>query len=223
MQSDDQQSSRDNKFFQYMMASHELSVETSKRVETRVDRSIDLFLALITALFGGALLILTSQQDVRTKEILISLIFFVAVGVGFLTYNWFFYGIVASREERVVRYFIHRYFKDLNPDQFRKYGRGIVLDNHFPAVKGARGMDFSQSLFAIALLVFKGAGFLIAVHLGWIGLSGQENYFPAIIAGIMIVGLSVVIWMRSARNFHRISEKGKKVLIELESEDKIAA
>ena len=209
-------SNQDKEFYQYMLSSLEHSVENSKRIEGRADRAIDLFLAIFTALVGGSIAVMLTAQDQTLKTTAICFILLTATGIGTLTYIWVLAAIIQAADERVVRYFLHQYFKDLNPDPFKKYGRAIVLDNYNPAIIGKGNFTFARSAVLVALICFVCVVFIGSVYAGWIAFTGFESFVAAILAGIFLLILLTAMWMLAERQLKKISKKAQDTLATLD-------
>ncbi len=213
----DRGASVNKEFYQYMLTELQMSLESSKRIENRADRSIDIFLAVFTALIGGAIAVIVTVQDQIVRASTISFILFIASGGGALTYVGLLSAIPRAAHERLVRYFIHRYFRDLSPEEFSKYGRDIVLNSHANSIYGKNNFGFVRSGFLLILMLFTCAAFTGSVYMGWIAVTGFLNVPTSMIAGILLFLVLTGLWVRAIREIRNIAEQGKVALTALEN------
>jgi hypothetical protein len=206
-------------FHDYMLLELQLSVDNSKRIDNRSEKVIDLFLALFTALAGGGVVVLTTVQDRFLASSILALDLILITGIGILTYVWVLVAIIQRHQERIIRYHIQRYFQDLDPAKFEKYGRGIVLNAYRTVLENRKfilkdaNFNFARSVSLLILVIFNGTTAGGAMYAGWVALVGSENILLSIAIGILCVVTLIVMWGMTLRSLQKSRVASQKILI----------
>jgi hypothetical protein len=159
--------SQDNPIFQqYMLNELQFSIDNLKRMEERSSKAIDLFLALFTALSGAGIVVFTNVKDIFQLSSIIAFIATMVTGLSFITYVWLLYSSVSIQEERIVKYYLHKYFQDMEPETSRKYGRTIVLDNYLRYLEKGVNLDFARFASLSSLIMLGGLSLAVAIFEG---------------------------------------------------------
>lgn len=191
----------------YMLDTVNRIATESKRAEERADRAIQLFIGLLTALFGGNVAVSTAVQDVSLKHWILSISLLIMAGVGVLTYMWILGANVLRHTFAMERYHLDMYFRDLDPMSYDKYGQTIYsLDVHYGAVKNGSGFASSLPLYLsiAALAIFNGTIFGSSVYIIWLELTVASNFIVPIASGLILIVALGIFWRLSEWS---ISEK----------------
>lgn len=143
-------------FNQYMLNTLERSSDYTYHLKQQTQNTIQLLLSLITALIGGTIVIISTIDDETLKRSLISLILFAACGSSTLAYIWVLWSVYSELNERPIRFFLEKYFRDINPIAYEKYGLSRVFGPYYRLQDQMEflglGKSRSISLYALAFL-----------------------------------------------------------------------
>lgn len=198
MQSKNEKSPLDD----YMFRTLASNIDESKRAEGRSDKAIQLFLSLLTAIFGAIIVIYTNVQDVFLKYLLIAFALLIITSFGILTFSWIVVSNMFRQELAMERFHLFQYFHDQDPITFDKYGQNIYsLNIHRPHVfpeKSPGVLSFAISLSLVALIVFNTLAVSSAIYIGMLAFSLSNIVFSVVI-GLLTLSTLVIIWRTSQK------------------------
>jgi hypothetical protein len=180
-----------------MLTVLQLNIADAKRAEERSDRALQLFMALLTALFGANVVVYVNVQDVTVKSTVIALSLVLLTGLGILTFVWILSSDIMRREFSMERYHLFLYFRDQDSYTFVKYGQEIYSLNphHFSTSnKFTASLSMSVALSLGALGVFVSLAAAGATYLGLQAFFGEGNLILAGLAGSICVLILYVFW-----------------------------
>ena len=196
-------------FDQYMLASLQRSSEFTHRLKQESYSSIQLFLTLLTGLAGGIIVIFTTVDDDFLKFSLMGIIFLFAAGFGTLTYLWLLSSYAYAIGEQTLRFFLEKYFRDLNPEAFDKYGMTILLLPYSQfQEKGFFSPARRTSFLSLYILAFFAS--LLMTSAGFMGswaITGSWNLLFPILLGILWFIILIAIERFYDR---RVKQKSKR-------------
>jgi hypothetical protein len=183
-------------FNQYMMAALQRSSDYSQDMLRQSYNAIQLLFTILSALAGGLILTLTTVTDVYLFHSIAGLIFLFASGFGTLTYVWLVTLIFQQRKESLIRFFLEKYFHDLNPNDYQKYGLSKLF------VPYRRYIDESifspgkiTSLSLISLAIFSSLMLSISSSFGLLLLLITKNNMiqMSILSGLILFVILIVV------------------------------
>jgi hypothetical protein len=183
-------------FKEYMLSNLQSSRNFHARLEQRNQQAINFFLAMLTALGGGAIVIITSVPDQTRSQLFLGLDFLFMAGFGLLTYFWLLVSFADGMQEGFYQFFLHKYFRDLNPDAFEKYGLSTLLTWYSQAYdKNFKSTSRFANVFTMLLLVFfTGIMGTVAIYMVMSALLGKGYLLISIGAGIASLVLMGLLW-----------------------------
>jgi hypothetical protein len=206
---------QDNQMFQqYVLNELQFSIDNSKRMEERSSKAIDLFLALFTALFGAGIAVCTTVKDIVQLSSTIALIAIMVTGLSFITYVWLLYSSVSIQEERVVRYYLHKYFQDMAPETSRKYGRTIVLDFYRHHLEEGANLDFARFASLSSLILLNGLALAVAIFEGWNATTEQADVWISAAAGALWIAALTAMGIMAWRGLDKRKAARRKQMLE---------
>jgi hypothetical protein len=197
----DSTKSQDNQIFQqYMLNELQFSIDNSKRMEERSTKAIDLFLALFTALSGAGIVVFTTVKDAFQLSSAIAFIATMVTGLSFITYIWLLYSSISIQEERGVRYYLHKYFQDIDPKTSRQYGRTMVLGYYRKYTEKGLNLDFARLVSLSSLIIVSGLSLAVATFEAWVVTTGYSDVWISAAAGtiwiVTLTAMGITAWRR---------------------------
>jgi len=223
----DSTKSQDNQIFQqYMLNELQFSIDNSKRMEERSSKAIDLFLALFTALSGAGIIAFTTVNDMFQLSSTIAFIAILITGLSFITYVWLLYSSVSIQEERIVRYYLHKYFQDMAPETSHKYGRTMVLDFYRHQLEEGANLDFARFASLSSLIILSGLSLGVAIYEGWSAITGHADVWISAAAGTIWIAMLTTMGIMAWRRLEKRKAKRRKQMLEhaenLQSTDSVS-
>ena len=186
----------------YMFRTLASNINESKRAEGRSDKAIQLFLSLLSAIFGAIIIVYTNVQDIFTKYLLIAFGLLIITGFGILTFSWIVVSNMFRQEFAMERFHLFQYFHDQDPMTFDKYGQNIYsLNIHRPNVfpeKSVSVMSFTITLSLVVLIIFNTLAVSFAIYIGMLAISLSNIVLPVVIGFITLLTL-IIIWRTSQK------------------------
>jgi hypothetical protein len=154
-------------FNEYMLSTLQRSHEFMIKVGERDQQAINFFMVLFTALGGGAIAIVTNVQNEFLKLLFLSLDLATIAGFGILTYVWIVQSIFERAQEGFFQFFLHKYFRDIDPISFQKYGLSTLLFYYRTpfAVKISQTSFNAHSVNLLLLTIFSSVLLSIASYI----------------------------------------------------------
>jgi hypothetical protein len=180
----------------------------------RNQHAVNFYLAVFTALIGGAVFVIINIQNETMRLTALALDLLVTSGFGFLTYLWLISGMASVVEEGVIVAFLSKYFSDKNPSDFEKYGLSEfstwytrLNDSYSPSITqaGASAATLISLILSSSLLI---SG---AVFAGWKALAGQSNIFLSAIFGLACMIGMIVAFRIYQKKVRKTWNKGKSL------------
>jgi hypothetical protein len=165
------------------------SIDNSKRYEERGIRSVELFLALFTALSGGIIAIIATIEDTLLRLLLLSFVLAAIAGISAITYIWLLHSSIGIQEERLVRYYLYKFFYDLDPYTAEEYGRGRIVRGYAGMVRNMSKFDSARSISLFALILFSSLSLCCSIYTGWLAIAGKTDGW-----GVGFVAISSILW-----------------------------
>jgi hypothetical protein len=182
---------------EYMFQILQSNKQQAIRAEDRSDKALQLFMTLLTALFGALVVLLINLEDDLQRNTLTSAGLLIIAGFGFLTFVWIAISNIARQQLALERFHLYQYFRDKDPVTYEKYGQDIyTLNIHkdfmFPQ-KPFDNISLAVSLSLIALIIFDTVAIAGATYMALLALEIPNLYIP-IMVGLLMFGGLIGIW-----------------------------
>jgi len=199
---------------EYMMNTLQSSWEFSARLEKRSNTSGQLFLTLFTALAGGGVVVVTAKLDEILMFKILTLDLGAIAGFGILTYVWVLASVVQQLQEGFLQFFLHKYFRDIDPAAFEKYGLSELLTFYRKVYdKNYKGPAQTAAFFSLLTLgIFNSFLLGCAAYTGWRVCNTIENIPFAFLIGIVSLVGMVIIWLIARKKIERDRATGLKII-----------
>jgi hypothetical protein len=186
-------------FTQFVMHVMQSSEESTRGQSAIKQQVINFYLAIFTALIGGAIVVITNITDNQLKLAILTLDLAVISGFGMLSFATILNTIVGSTREGFLRVFLYQYFRDLNPNSFEKYGFSQLLSWHRKAFDRKSYIQLVDILELISLSLFSscllgGAAYTLSSL-----INGAGSIPFSIFTGFLCIIAAITLWVRALR------------------------
>lgn len=200
-------------FDDYMMDALRSSIDWVEETRQKNQQAISYFLTLLTALVGGGVVVVTTITDEFLKLSILTLDFGLIAGFGTLVYIWMLAFITQTKQESYLQFFLHKYFRDKDPDSFTKYGLSKLLVSYRKTYdeKSSPSLSLSTSVSLLVLPVFSACLIACAGYTGWRVFTRKENILFAIIIGIVYLAVMTFIGLRTRKRIFKLYDEGLEI------------
>ena len=182
-------------FDEYMINALQRSSDYTQRMVRQGYNAIQLLLTLLTALTGGLIIVITTVGDQFLTLLLVTLLVGFAAAFCALTYMWILALTFQEKRERIVRFFLEKYFRDINPFLYEKYGLSELygLHNGIKQQQNFLPADEASFLSLLALAIFSSLLLSISIYTGWLAITNLRNVLlPVTIGTIFFIVLFAI-------------------------------
>jgi hypothetical protein len=187
-------------FNQYMMHMLQSSEDLTKSLGPLKQQIVNFYIAIFTALVGGGILVATTVTDTSLKFSILALDLIITAGIGMLSYIWILNIAVSAVREGFFRVFLYKYFRDLSPSVFEKYG---LEDSLTWYTRAFSRRDFIQAadlvtLFALAMFsscLLAGAGYFLSS----VATVGGGNILFSVGIGLACLVTTIALWLLAVK------------------------
>jgi hypothetical protein len=202
-------------FNEYMLNTLQRSHEFMIRVGERDQQAINFFMILFTALAGGAIAIVTNVQNEFLKLLFLSLDLATIAGFGILTYIWIIQSVFERTQEGFFQFFLHKYFRDIDPVSFQKYGLSeLVFYYRTPyTIKISQTSFNAHSANLLLLTIFSSVLLSISSYISLILFVGETEIIIPTIIGISCASAMTIMRVILYKIVSKNQDKGRAILL----------
>lgn len=183
-------------FNEYMLNTLQSSRNYHARLEQRNQQTLNFFLVMLTALGGGVIAIISNVPDQAKSQLFLALDFFFMAGFGLLTYFWILTSFADGMQEGFFQFFMHKYFRDMDPVAFEKYGLSALLTWYNQAYdKNYRSSTrVANTVTLLSLALFTGIMFAVAIYMALSSFLGKGYILVSIGTGVASLAIMGLVW-----------------------------
>jgi hypothetical protein len=205
-------------FNQYMMHMLQSSEDHTKSLSALKQQIVNFYIAIFTALIGGGVLVATTATDDLLKSSILALALIITAGIGILSYIWILNTLVAAVREGFFRVFLYKYFRDLNPLAFAKYGLSDRLNWYTRAFNRRNFLQAADSITLLSLGIFSSCVLAGAGYFCSSAIAGVGNILFSFVIGLACFIVAMTLWLLALKKMREFQKTAYELFEKYHSE-----